>query len=315
MQHQRRTRSHGSLAELAGRQHGVVSAAQLARLGYAKRTIANWARSGHLHRVYRGVYAVGHTDLTHKGRVMAKILACHPAVASHWTAAWLWGLTGGNTSIHLTATSRRHRRPEFRVHYAHLAPQDVRVAGAIPFTSLARTLLDLASLKSLVDAARLAKYLKRAEELEDDEGRRLFDLRDFESLLGRARRHLGRAPLDEALRIYRPDLAVTRSNLERDFRRLVRKAGLPMPSANFNVAGYEIDAWWEEERFGVELDVFATHGSPLSFEEDRKRSDDLLGLGIEVTRITDVRLEEEPDQVMERLRSHLARRRRERRLN
>jgi hypothetical protein len=310
MPHQRRTRSHGSLAELARRQHGVVSAAQLARLGYAKRTIANWARSGHLHRLHRGVYAVGHTHLEHKGRVMAQILACHPAVASHWTAAWLWGLTRSNTSIHLTAPSRRHRRPDFRVHFAQLAPEDICVADSIPFTSLARTFLDLASLRSLVDAGRLAKYLKRGEELEDDEGRGLFDLRDFESLLARTRGHPGHAPLDSALRIYRPDHAVTRSDVERDFRALVRRAGIPLPAANFNVDGYEIDAWWETERFGVELDVFATHGSRHSFEEDRERQDNLLAAGIEITRITDVRLEREPDAVIERLAAHLARRRR-----
>jgi predicted transcriptional regulator of viral defense system len=115
---------------------------------------------------------------------MAQILACQPAVASHWTAAWLWGLTRSNTSIHLTATSRRHKRSEFRVHYANLTPADVRVAETIPLTSPARTLLDPVSL---VTPRRLAKLLQRAEELKH------FDLRDCESLLAQTHGHPGHA--------------------------------------------------------------------------------------------------------------------------
>ena len=74
------------------------------------------------------------------------------------------------------------------------------------------------------------------------------------------------------------------------------------------VAGHEIDAYWEAERFGVELDVYATHGSRLSFEEDRVRDDELLLAGIETTRVTGPRLDREPGTVIDSLRAHLARR-------
>jgi very-short-patch-repair endonuclease len=298
---------HRPLKRLATAQHGVVSTRQLKTLGYTRSSASKANGVGRLHRLHRGVYAVGHTDLTHKGRVMAAVLACTPAVASHWTAGWLWGLFQTNSSIHLTAASRRHRRADFVVHYAPLEPEDVCSEDGIPTTSLARTVLDLAPL---VERERLARVLQRAEELEDDDGRRLFDRRDFESLLARTDGHRGHARLAKALRLYRPDPAVTRSDLERDFRALVRRAGLPLPASNYAVGPYEIDAYWEAERFGVELDVFATHGSRLSFERDRERADDLLAKGIEITRVTDIRLEREPDQVMERLREHLARRRR-----
>ncbi|MBS1886567.1 MAG: hypothetical protein JSU06_05190 [Actinobacteria bacterium] len=74
------------------------------------------------------------------------------------------------------------------------------------------------------------------------------------------------------------------------------------------VAGHEIDAFWEEEGFGVELDVYGTHGSRLSFEEDRVRDDELLHAGIETTRVTGPRLDREPGAVLDSLRRHLARR-------
>ena len=44
---------------------------------------------------------------------------------------------------------------------------------------------------------------------------------------------------------------------------------------NFDVDGYELDAYWERERFAVELDIYETHGSPAAFERDRLRQDDL----------------------------------------
>ena len=77
---------------------------------------------------------------------------------------------------------------------------------------------------------------------------------------------------------------------------------------NFFVAGHEIDAWWEAERFGVELDVYETHGSRLSFEEDRIRDDGCCWRGSRRPRVTGPRLDREPGAVVESLRRHLARR-------
>jgi very-short-patch-repair endonuclease len=116
--------------------------------------------------------------------------------------------------------------------------------------------------------------------------------------------------LTTALAAFRPEEATLRSNLERRFRRLVLAAGLPAPQANVAVEGYEIDCYWEAEGFAVELDTFGTHGSTRSFHADRRREDDLLHAGIEVIRVTDVRLEREPRETIARVAEHLARRRR-----
>ena len=41
-----------------------------------------------------------------------------------------------------------------------------------------------------------------------------------------------------------------------------------MPLSGFipTVEGFELDAYWEPERFVVELDVFETHGTRAAFE-------------------------------------------------
>lgn len=234
---------------------------------------------------------------------MGAVLACAPAVASHWTAAWLLGLARYRPSgFDLTVPSRRgHRRREFVVHYAPLAAEDVTEADGVPATSLERTHLDIAA--RWPDA--LPKLLERAERLKDEEGRGRFDLRRFDSLLARTKHHPGHRPLSTALRLYRPEPVVLRSNPERRFRALLRASSLPLPSHNVNVGPYELDCYWPEHRFCVEIDTYGTHGSRRSFEEDRKRQRELRRLGVEVERVTDVQLEREPEEVLAAVRDAL----------
>jgi very-short-patch-repair endonuclease len=91
----------------------------------------------------------------------------------------------------------------------------------------------------------------------------------------------------------------------------VRKAGLPKPAANVFVAGFELDMYWEPERFAVELDTYEFHGGHVAFEKDRLRQEDLKLAGIEMTRITGARLDREPAAVANRLRQLLTQRRQE----
>ena len=52
------------IAVIAGAQYGVITTLQLRALGFSSQTIARLTANGHLHRLHRGVYAVGHTALT-----------------------------------------------------------------------------------------------------------------------------------------------------------------------------------------------------------------------------------------------------------
>jgi predicted transcriptional regulator of viral defense system len=97
-----------AVALLAERQHGIVSLQQLSEFGLLPSAVRERVRSGRLHRVHRGVYAVGHAALTGRGRWMAAVLACGDgAVLSHRSAAVLWGLReGSGTRIDVTAARR-----------------------------------------------------------------------------------------------------------------------------------------------------------------------------------------------------------------
>jgi hypothetical protein len=286
---------------LATRQHGVVATWQLAALGYGRNAVAKAAMVGRLHRVHRGVYVVGQRGITWHGRCMAAVLASYPSVASHLSAAWIWGLLRSRPeTIHLTSRRTRRAKRTFVTHTADLARADMTRRDGIPVTSLSRTILDVA-------VTSRPRTVRRHLQVANDE--KLLDLREMEDLLRRTKGHRGQTKVRAALELYEEQPPFTRSGLEERFLEVMREAGLPEPSMNFFVEGFEIDAYWAEARFGVELDVYETHGSRLAFEEDRERDDALLHAGIETTRVTGRRLDREPGAVVDSVRRHLARRR------
>jgi len=271
-------------------------------LGYSRSAVARAAANGRLHRLYRGVYAVGHTDLSPQAECLAAVLACGPgALLSHHSAAWLWGVARWpHAPLAVTAPKPRRPRLPIRLHRARaLTPDDRAVHECIPVTAIPRTLLDLAAA---VRPDRLRRLLQHSEEL------RLFDLREFEAVLARSAGHPGAGRLRRAMALYRP-APFTRSGLERRFLELVLEAGLPRPATGFAAAGYELDVYWPDQRFAVELDTYETHGSHDSFESDRLRQENLKLAGIEMTRVTGHRLDREPQRVIERVGQLLAQRR------
>jgi hypothetical protein len=160
-------------------------------------------------------------------------------------------------------------------------------------------MLDLAGV---LPANRMQRMLERTEEL------KLFDLRAIEDLLERTWGHHGWGRLRLAIALYAPP-PFTRSGFERRFLEALTGAGLPPPRINFFEAGFELDLYWPEQRFAVELDSFATHGTHQAFERDLLRREDLKLAGIELTNVTDVRFAREPDAVLARVARLLGQRR------
>jgi predicted transcriptional regulator of viral defense system len=134
------------IAALAERQHGVVATWQLIALGLSHDDIGYRAQTGRLHRIHRGVYAVGYRKLTRHGHWMAAVLAYGPdAVLSHRSAAALWGVGPGSYKIGVTTPHSKRSRKGIRAHTAALDPEDRTIRDGIPVTSVARTILDLAA--------------------------------------------------------------------------------------------------------------------------------------------------------------------------
>jgi predicted transcriptional regulator of viral defense system len=295
-------RSHQRLAQLADRQHGVVSARQLRALGYSGAAISRAVAGGRLHRVHRGVYTVGRRRLSPHGECRAAVGACGAeALLSHASAAWLWGLAPLLARpIEVSVPYRGRSRREIQVHHVlTLASEDRAAVDQITVTAVPRTLLDIAGSGPM---RRLQQAVERAERL------RLLDLFDLDRLLGRQAGQPGAGHLRAALEIYR-DPAFSRARSERVLLAVVERAGLPRPALNTFVAGFEIDAYWEPERFAVEVDGWEWHRSRAAFEADPLRHEKLKLAGIDSVRITARRLEREPGSVAASLDVLLNRRR------
>jgi hypothetical protein len=287
-----RTFRDNDLAALAATQYGVVSRAQVKACGLSDRAIVERVRAGRLHRIHRGVYAVGHTALRGEGRLLAAALACGPAaVLSDATAGGVWGVRPTSAArIDVTVPSDAGRRGPAIVRLrrrAGLTAADVTRKDGLPVTSLARTLLDLA-------AAIPVKQLDRA--LEQAEILRLLDAGPIEEVLARNHGRPGAAKLARALAMYRGPQN-TRSPLEHDFLTLLDRHGLPRPIVNGHVMGYEVDAHWPGTSLIAELDGRRHHGTTAAFERDRLRDARLVAAGYTVMRFTAKRLREEAGAV------------------
>jgi Transcriptional regulator, AbiEi antitoxin/Protein of unknown function (DUF559) len=280
------------LAELAARQQGVVATWQLAELSLTASAIHRRIQAGRLHRIFTGVYAVGHKRLPPNGRWMAAVLACGPdAVLSHRTAAALWELRprpSGPVDVTVPASGRRSRTG-IRLHNVRSLHADDRTdVDGIPVTSPARTLLDYAETNR--QQLRLA--------IEAADRRELYNGKALDALLHRSPGRGGRARLRAVLAEIQGPAPWTRSELERRFLALIRAAGVPEPQANVLVAGFLVDLFWSDPGLVVELDGFEFHKTRTAFESDRRRDAKLQLAGHPVIRITQRRIENAPRDVV-----------------
>jgi predicted transcriptional regulator of viral defense system len=289
----------GEIAELAGRQHGVVAHRQLVTLGLGREAIKYRVRSGRLHRLHRGVYAVGHRVLSANGRRIAAVLACGPgAVLSHRTAGDQWGIRrSASARLDVTAPRPRKGPRDIRVcAVRRLDPRDVTVKDGIPVTTVARTLLELAEV---LRPRQLERALEEAERL------RIFDLNAVEEL---CRRSHGRRGLRPLIALLGATFAVpphTRSELERMFVDLCSDAGLPPPVVNAWIEDLEVDAHWPGTTLVVELDSWRFHRTRAAFERDRARDMKLDLADYAVLRLTHRQLTQDPGAVTQTLRARL----------
>src|SRR3954471_10430369 len=207
------------------------------------------------------------------------------AGGSHGSAAVLWGVPPAEPGeVHVLVAGRNVRsRRGIRVHRtAHLHPADATRREGIPVTSLARTLLDLATTASPRQLVRAVEEAQIHHHLSD---------RSLDEQFKRYPHHPGVKALKQATLT---DPALTRSDAERRLVDLIRKAGLPPPETNTRIAGHEVDMVWRAHRLVVEVDGYAYHGTRAAFERDRRRDADLQAAGFRVLRITWRRLQDEP---------------------
>ncbi len=275
---------------LAGRQHGVVARRQLLALGFNSREIEHRVARGRLHLVMRGVYAVGRAQLTPQGRWMAAALVCGEGAAlSHRSAAALWKIGTEKRGVIDVSVSRlcKVRRRGLRVRSRpRLAPADIVVRDRIPVTSIARTLVDLASELGPLRVERAVNEADK-QDLTDPETLR----RTLDDYAGEPGVRPLRALLDK--RTFR----LSDSDLEIFFRPIAAAAGLPIPLSKQVLNGFEVDFFFPELGLVVETDGLRYHRTPSTQTRDAQRDRAHILAGMSPLRFTHYEIKHEPSSV------------------
>jgi len=282
----------GLIAELAARQGGVISHAQLLQLGLSAESVKYRGAIRRLHAVHRGVYAVGHELLGPDGRWWAALLALGEcAFLSHHSAADAFGMRqSASGMVHITVRGRNGRKKHagIKVHRPLELPDDeVTTLRGLPITTPARTLLDL----SAAGIRNLDTVLDRAEH------QRLLSFGELHALLERYPRRPGTRSLKAQLARYRGPVDV-RSELERLVHKLCDAHGLPRPQVNCVIEGKVRDFYWPHCRLVVEADSYGWHRSPAALNADRERDVELTLAGYRVLRFTWEQVRDRPEYVV-----------------
>jgi hypothetical protein len=296
----------GSTARVADRatlQGGVISLDQLRDEGVSRKAASKRAKAASLHRVHRGVYAVGHRSVSRTTLLRAALLACDEgAVISHGTAAAFHGLWDKwPTLIDVTVPVEAGRKIDGircrRCRYPQ--PEEVELLHGVTCTTVGRTLVDLAGIVGL---ASLRKTVGRAAI------RKKLDLQAVDLAIYNAKRRRGLRALELALVPYRtkdgkiPDV---RSDFETLALPELLDMGLPRPVTNvwLHVEGerFLVDFFWEQSQVIVETDGRETHETPEAFQSDRRRDQFLAAAGYRVLRVTWDQIHSERDAVLDRV--------------
>jgi very-short-patch-repair endonuclease len=272
-----RTRTvEARVGEIADGAHGVVTREELVAVGITRGQIEHRLRTRALLPEHPGVYRVGHRAPSTEARYMAAVKACGKgAMLSGLAAAYLLGLVrGGPPEPEVIAPGEKRIEGVRTKRYRKLDPRDRTRWRRIPVTSVARMLVEVASVLSEYELGRACH---------EAGVRHRTTPADIESVLARRPTSPGAAKLR---RILSGDERITLSALERRFLELLLAQDLPLPVTNRPAGGRRVDCRWPEQKLTVELDSYTYHSSRHAWEADRRRERAAYARGDDFRRFT-----------------------------
>jgi very-short-patch-repair endonuclease/predicted transcriptional regulator of viral defense system len=299
-----------ALTRIAGAQHSVFTLAQAAAAGVQHREIDVRVRAGVLERPFRSVYRFAAAPLTWHARLLCAVWAGGPrGVASHRSAAALWGLAGGRRdTVEITCPRwRRAKHDGLIVHECNLwRPGDLTVVDAIPVTSPELTLMQLGAVCS-PNTVEMAYERARDQQLVTWES--------CDGLVARYARQgrNGVGVLRSVLARRDPLQVPTQSEMETLLLQLIRRHGLPEPVTQHEVYDAtgrflgRVDLAWPAARLAVEYQSLAHHSTELERAADRRRLHHLRMAAWTVVEVMPVDVRERWADVIDAIRLPLAR--------
>lgn len=278
---------------LARAQHDVITHAQLIELGFSPEAIRHRIRAGRLFVLWPGVYAVGRPNVTWLGRWKAATLACGPesALCSESGAALVGLRAREGSKVEVAVPPHVVRAlPGIRVRRCRDLANHVTEVAGIPVCT---TPLLLVQLSARLGRDSTEAAINRADKL---------DLIDPEALRTAVEALRGRPGVAQLRSILdRATFRLSDSKLERLFRPIARRAGLPQPEMGETINGYDVDFWWPTLNFVVETDGLRYHRTALTQTRDLRRDQAHDRAGTWHLRFSHAQIAFEPDYVEESL--------------
>lgn len=289
------------MSRAAAKRFGLFTSAEAVAADISRNAIATRVRNGDVERVGRGIYRFTSSERTPEQKLLAAILACGPdAVASHLTAAAVWGL--GDLQLaepfHILVPDRRKRDVAgVMLHSsATIDRLDVTVRGVIPITTPWRTTPDACALLPEYAAEDLTIEVLR---------RRMASHAQLQAVVDRMGNAPGTGAVRQALRSFDPiELAKLMSWLEATFLRELRRRGLPMPKVNRRIWSQDghligkVDFTWEWANLVVEVDGLRWHSLPSQKRYDDDRQNAIVLTGTRILRFGAQKIQNDLDDVM-----------------
>lgn len=273
------------VARLASRQRSLITHRQAVGLGATPAMIHTRLVTGRWVQVARGLYRVNGSPVSwHQRALGACLLAGEGAVASHRSAAVIWGLSGFRQGpLEITVPLGRSARNALAVVHRSidLPRADRTMHDRIPVTRPARTVLDL--------AGRVSPALLE-EGVDDVLCRRLVTLDDLRRRLDQSGKRHGLTSLHTILEAWRTD-GMPANVAEMRIARLLLDAGYTgfVPQYEIVHEGEfvaRVDLGDPSPRVAVELDSFRWHAGRGPFRSDRVRGNRIAAAGWTVLRAT-----------------------------
>jgi hypothetical protein len=294
-----------AVARHAERQHGIFTRTQARCLGATDRVIQHRLDTGRWRGFSREALAIAGVPRSFERDLMAATLSIPGALASHESAAQLWGMVGlrRDQVVVTVPLGANHRLGFAEVHESTDLPErDRRWVDGIAVASRERTICDAARLLRPERLGRMIDHQINAGVLEIPQL--------YERFYGFARRgRPGVRKLRAVLDARGPGFVAPESELEHETLELMRRHCLPEPELQVVLSFWQslvgrVDFFFAAARLIIEVDGRKYHG-PETLEHDRLR-DNAAGLaGWKVLHFTWKMVTQTPEYVVASIREGL----------
>ena len=287
-------------------QYGLLTPEQFQAEGRSARAFQRAVHRGELIELQRNIALPKAISPTPEQRIAAAVAAAGPtALASHLSAAFLWGFDTRITKVDVIVPARS-RSVQLRGSRLH-RPRDLDDLTAlpkrgIPCTHALRTVLDAGAVANYHTVRELLEFLLSTRQVTLPA---VFRVVERHARPGRHGIRALRAAANEIARLGRP----ADSELEHRMARLLSESVLPRASFQYRVGRYVLDFAFVDEMIDVECDGWGKYHDKKQFEHERVRDAWLQARGWLVIRFTWSMIVNRPTLVAARLAESLSVRR------